>query len=92
MSLISVSSARARGSSFCFVSDASHILAPEGWDQLPGKQRRKLFFLECKFRRSPIVLVTETKRDTNVALQCCGTDDWGNSTRRIFHRFPIWAS
>ena len=67
MNLTSVSSAVARGSSFSFAADASHLLAPDG-GQLPVKQRGKRFFLECKFNRNPMFLVTKTRGDTSDAM------------------------
>ena len=57
----------ARGSSFSFAANASHLLAPDG-GQLPVKQRGKLFFLECKFNRNPMTLETKTRRDTSDAM------------------------
>ena len=67
VTLMSVSSAVARGSSFSFTVDASHLMAPDG-GQLPVKQRGKLFFLECKFNRNPMTLVTRTSGDTSDAM------------------------
>ena len=67
VNLMNVSSAVARGSSFSFAADASHLLALDG-GQLPVTQRRKLFFLECKFKRNPMTLVTKTRRDTSDAM------------------------
>ena len=64
---MSVSSAVARGSSFSFAADASHLLASDG-GQLPVKRRGKLFFLECKFMRKPMTLVTKTRRDNRDAM------------------------
>ena len=66
VNLASVSSAVTGGSSFSFAADASHLLAPDG-GQLPVKQRGKLFFLECKFNRNPMFLVTKTRGDTSDA-------------------------
>ena len=67
MNLMSVSSAVARGPSFSFAVDASHLLASDG-GQLPVKQRGTLFFLECNIKRNPIALVTKTRRDTSDAM------------------------
>ncbi|XP_063720043.1 uncharacterized protein LOC134846590 [Symsagittifera roscoffensis] len=67
VNLMIVSSAVARDSSFTFAADALHLLAPDG-GQLPVKQRGKLFFLECKFNRNPMTLVTKTRRDTSDAM------------------------
>ena len=67
VNLMSVSSAVARGSSFSFTADASHLLAPVG-GQLPVKQRGRLFFLDCKFNRNPMTLVTKTRRDNSDAM------------------------
>ena len=64
---MSVSSAVARGSSFSFAADATHLLASDG-GQLPVKQRGKLFFLECQFKRNPMTLVTKTRRDNRDAM------------------------
>ena len=64
---MNVSSAMARGSSLSFAADASHLLTPDG-GQLPVKQPGKLFFLECKFSRNPMILVTKTRRDTSGAM------------------------
>ena len=60
--LMSVSSAVARGSSFGFVADASHLLAPDR-RQLPVKQRGKLFFPECKLNRNPMTLLTKKNKE-----------------------------
>ena len=43
------------------------MLAPDG-GQLPVRQHGKLFFLECKFKRNPMTLVTKTRRDTSDAM------------------------
>ena len=67
VNLITVSTAVARASSFIFAADASHRLAPDG-RQLTVKQRSKLFFLECKFKRNPMTLVTKTRSDTSDAM------------------------
>ena len=67
VNLMSVSSAVARGSSFSFATNASHLLAPDG-GQLPVKQCVKLFYLECKFNRNPMTLVKKTRRDTSDAM------------------------
>ena len=67
VNLASVSSAVARGSSFSFAADASHLLEPDG-GQLPVKQRGTLFLLECKFNRNPMFLVKKTRRYTSDAM------------------------
>ena len=67
VNLMNVSSAAAKGSSFSFAADALHLLTPDGI-QLPVKQRRKLFFLECKFKRNSMNLVTKTRWDTSDAM------------------------
>ena len=67
VNLMSVSSAIARGSSFSFTSDSSHLVAPDG-RRLPVKQRGKLFFLECKFKRNAMTLATKAKMETSSAM------------------------
>ena len=51
MNLTSVSSAVARGSSFSFAADASHLLAPDG-GQLYVKQRDKISSLSESLERT----------------------------------------
>ena len=82
---MSLRSAVDRGSSFCFASDASHLLAPDG-RQLPVKQRGKLFFLECKFKGNPMILLTKTRRDTSDAMLWLTLTSRIWCTLRLVHR------
>ena len=56
LNLMSGSSAVASGLSFTSTraSDSSFTSTGIRWGQLPVKQRGKLFFPECKFKRNPM--------------------------------------
>ena len=65
VNLMNVSSAVAKRSSFSFAAGAQHLLAPDEGQQ-PVKQRDKLLFSNCKFRRNP--RVTKTKSNISDAM------------------------